>query len=132
MAKQQMTMDAVEERVIAFSEQLGRVVGTAQAKAEGWMDRDAIKKQITSIRDGAADLLEQMAGLEKSAEKSVKKAVVKAMNTTGRSGGFVDAPGKKHRKPMPRDTRALPEKAKATTMKAGSPMAKTTKLRGRG
>jgi hypothetical protein len=31
--------DAVQDRVVAFAEQLGRVAGTVQAKAEGWMDQ---------------------------------------------------------------------------------------------
>ncbi len=127
MAKQEKTAEAMEARVIAFSEQLGRVVGTVQAKAEGWMDRDALKNQIASIRDGATALLEQMAGKEKKAVKKVVAAVAK-----GRSGGYVDAPGKKHRKPMPRDTRAIAENAKAKTKKAGASMVKTMKQRGRG
>jgi hypothetical protein len=127
MAKQEMKMESMEERVIAFSEQLGRVVGTVQAKAEGWMDRDALKKQIVSIRDGAADLLEQMAAKEKKVVRKVVAAVAK-----GRSGGYVDAPGKKHRKPMPRDTRAIAESAKAKTKRAGASMVKTMKQRGRG
>ena len=54
--------DAMEQRVVAFAEQLGRIAGTLQAKAEGWMDREALNKQIASVRDGAADLLEQLAG----------------------------------------------------------------------
>ena len=40
------TADVMEQRVVAFAEQLGRIVGTVQAKAEGWMDRDALNKQI--------------------------------------------------------------------------------------
>jgi hypothetical protein len=38
------TADAMEQRVVAFAEQLGRIAGTFQAKAEGWMDREALKK----------------------------------------------------------------------------------------
>ncbi len=53
------TADAMEQRVMAFAEQLGRIVGTFQARAEGWMDREMLKKQIAGVRDGAADLLEQ-------------------------------------------------------------------------
>ena len=56
------TSDAMEQRVVAFAEQLGRIAGTLQAKAEGWMEREALKKQIASVRDAAADLLEQLAG----------------------------------------------------------------------
>ena len=34
--------------------------GTVQAKAEGWMDREALNKQIAGVRDSAAELLEQL------------------------------------------------------------------------
>ena len=47
-----------------------RIAGTLQAKAEGWMDRETLNKQIASVRDGAADLLEQLAG---GATKASKK-----------------------------------------------------------
>ncbi len=55
-----------------------------------------------------------------------------AKSSTGRSGGVVDAPGKKHRKPMPKDSRAVAADARTKTMRGAKPMAKTTKLRGRG
>ena len=54
--------DALEQRVVAFAEELGRIAGTFHAKAEGWMDREALTNQIASVRDGAAELLEQLAG----------------------------------------------------------------------
>ena len=63
------TADEMEQRVLAFAEQLGRIAGAFQAKAEGWMDREALNKQITSVRDGAADLLEQLAGGATKASK---------------------------------------------------------------
>jgi hypothetical protein len=37
------TVDGLEERVLAFAEQLGRIAGTVQAKTAGWMDGDALK-----------------------------------------------------------------------------------------
>ena len=40
------TPDTMEQRVVAFAVQLGRIAGTFQAKAEGWMDRETLKKQI--------------------------------------------------------------------------------------
>ena len=52
--------DAIEQRMLAFAEQLGRIVGTVQAKAEGWMDRDALNQQIAGVRDSATDLLDQL------------------------------------------------------------------------
>src|ERR1700680_4110390 len=49
--------DKGEQRVVAFAEQLGRIVGTVQAKADGWLDRQTLNDELTRIRDGAADLL---------------------------------------------------------------------------
>ncbi len=53
--------DAMEQRVLAFAEQLGRIVGTVQARTEGWMDRETLNKQIAGVRDSAAELLDQLA-----------------------------------------------------------------------
>src|SRR6185436_1719840 len=53
-------VDGLEERVLAFAEQLGRIAGTVQAKTAGWMDGDALKKDLARVRDGAADLLHQL------------------------------------------------------------------------
>jgi hypothetical protein len=146
------TGDSMEQRVLAFAEQLGRIVGTVQAKAEGWLDRDALSAQISSVRDSASDLLDQLGGAarkgaaesrkasastrtpvasmgnpgttkggakERGAKSSAKGKVaskVRASATSGaantksggmgRSGGVVDAPGKKHRKPMPSESGA--------------------------
>src|SRR5690242_14592555 len=53
-------VDGLEQRVLAFAEQLGRIAGTAQAKTAGWMDGDALKKELARVRDGAAELLQQL------------------------------------------------------------------------
>jgi hypothetical protein len=50
----------------------------------------------------------------------------------GRSGGMVDAPGKKHRKPLPSDPDANIADSQAAKMRTAMPMAKTNKNRGRG
>lgn len=130
-----MTPEVVEQRVVAFAEQLGRIVGTVQAKTEGWMDRETLNRQIAGVRDSAAELLDQLAegvtNLTKSAEKTAKNAAASAKNF-GRSGGIVDAPGKKHRKPTPKDPRAMAAAAKGANMRAAKASMKTTKKRGRG
>jgi hypothetical protein len=149
------TVDSMEQRMLAFAEQLGRVVGTVQAKAEGWLDRDALNAQISSVRDSASDLLDQLrSGMQKAAAASrpasgsktkvsgsmgnqaantkggakgkgaaktkgsakgkvaskVRASATSGSDMTGagksRSGGAVDAPGKKHRKPMPSEAGA--------------------------
>lgn len=136
----------LEQQVVAFAEQLGRIVGTVQAKAEGWMDREALNQQIAGVRDSASALLEQMSegvtSLASTATKSVagvargvKSAatpVKPVAKSKGRSGGVVDAPGKKHRKPMPKDPRALAADAKRANQRSAKASMKTMKTRGRG
>jgi len=147
---------SAEDRVIALAEQLGRIVGTMQAKAGGLLDRDALMQQISQVRDGATHLLEQFGvGSTAGAGDAADTAGTSADNqegaasrsnasrqgsnrgqqqktggaaggrqkasagrnanagrqnnqptTRGRSGGVVDAPGKKHRKPVPNEVRA--------------------------
>ena len=98
--------DAIEQRVVAFAEQLGRLVGTVQAKADGWMDVPALQEQVTRIRDGAAGLLRQLGAATARGKAAASSGTGRPKNpataTSGRSGGKVDAPGKKHRKPAPR------------------------------
>jgi hypothetical protein len=106
----------VEQRVVAFAEQLGRIVGSVQGKAEGWLDNPTLHDQLTRIRDGAADLLDHLGSETTSVtgtaaqkqtarhprERSTTATTAgRATVATGRSGGKVDAPGKSHRKPSP-------------------------------
>jgi acetylornithine deacetylase/succinyl-diaminopimelate desuccinylase-like protein len=130
------TADPMEQRVLAFAEQLGRIVGTVQAKAEGWMDRDALSEQIASVRDSASDLLDQLkTGVSKATGADAPAREITAATATktqGRSGGLVDAPGKKHRKPVPKDPRLSAAAARKSTMRASQSSMKTMKTRGRG
>jgi len=129
--------DVMEQRVVAFAQQLGRIAGTVQAKAEGWMDRDALSTQLAAVRDNASDLLQQLKTTASKVTNGIRPgrtpaSVERGSRSRGRSGGMVDAPGKKHRKPMPKDTRAIAADARMSTMRAGKPMTKTMKQRGRG
>ena len=94
--------DPIEQRVVAFAEQLGRLVGTVQARADGWMDVAALQEQVTRIRDGAASLLGQLGTAVKTGRAKAAKGAGAKRQTGARSGGKVDAPGKKHRKPAAR------------------------------
>jgi hypothetical protein len=80
----------IEQKVVAFAEQLGWLLGTVQAKADGWLDRKTLSKEIGRIRDSAADLFDQVN--RKTASSAPR-----------RSRGPVDAPGKRHRKPLPQE-----------------------------
>jgi hypothetical protein len=123
------------------------MAGTVTAKAEGWMDREALNQQIAGVRDSAAELLEQMsegvttltqtakksvASVTKGARSAVRTAAPAAARSKGRSGGAVDAPGKKHRKPAPKDSRAIAADAKRANQNASKMSMKTMKTRGRG
>jgi hypothetical protein len=131
-ASQTTRADTLEQRVVAFAEELGRIAGTFQAKADGWMDRKALTKQIARVRDGAAALLEQLA--EGAAKSSTRVAAATAAhgNSKGRSGGVVDAAGKKHRKPLPADPGAYQAASQAAKMRTAKTMVKTNRRRGRG
>jgi len=102
--------DEIEARVVAFAEQLGRMVGTVQAKASGWLDRDALTRQLSDVRDAATHLLDQLGvgSATPTAPASSRAGSAASGAARGRSGGVVDAPGKKHRKPTPNQKRATP------------------------
>ncbi len=118
----------VEDRVLAFAEQLGWMAGTLEKKAEGWMDRETLQKQISAVRDGASSLLQQPAAGATKGVRGAKKKTAPApapKRAAGRSGGAVDAPGKKHRKPAPATLGLGGAKAQAASLRAATPMAKT-------
>jgi hypothetical protein len=125
------TAGAMEQRVVAFAEQLGRIAGTFQAKAEGWLDREALTRQIANVRDSAADLLDQLAAATKSSQRN-PVATSTPGKTKGRSGGVVDAPGKRHRKPTQADPGANRADSQAAKMRMARTMVKTNRRRGRG
>ena len=64
------TGESMEQRVLAFAEQIGRIYGTVQAKAEGWLDRDKLNAEIESLRDNATELLAQIGAKMPAAGKS--------------------------------------------------------------
>src|SRR5688572_20026291 len=137
------TADTMEGRVLAFAEELGRIAGTVQAKAEGWMNRETLTRQMAGVRDGAAELLDHLGLGALAARKATpaKRATTgrktaartsAASKTQGRSGGVVDAPGKKRRKRLPADPDANKAASQSAKMRMARPMAKTNRLRGRG
>ena len=56
-------VDAPASAMEGFAEDLGRLLGTARAKAQGWLgQRQMVAKQLEQIRDTAAGLLNQLTG----------------------------------------------------------------------
>jgi hypothetical protein len=122
----------LEERVLAFAEQLGRITETVHAKTAGGMDIDTLKKELARVRDGAADLLQQLTADAPAVVENRPTAGAAPRRSRGRSGGIVDAPGKKHRPLMPSDPGANRAASQAAKMRAVKTMVKTSRLRGRG
>jgi hypothetical protein len=107
------TSDVVDQKMVALAEQLGWFLGTVRAKADGWLDREKLRKELGRIRDGAAELLDHVNRASASARKAGAKPA--ATSTMRASRGAVDAPGKRHRKPPPQE---------AIDKRMGEPMGK--------
>jgi hypothetical protein len=61
MAKRTGTIAAGEHRIEEFAEDLGKMLGHARSKAEGWLNQRAtIVKNLTQLRDEANKLLGQL------------------------------------------------------------------------
>jgi hypothetical protein len=118
--------------VLAFAEQLGRIAGTLQGKTAGRMDGETLMKELARVRDGAAGLLQHLTADAPSVAENRSIAGAAPRRRRGRSGGIVDAPGKKHRPPMPNDSGANRADSQAAKMRAVKTMIKTFRLRGRG
>ena len=101
-----------EQKVVVLAEKLGWFLGTARARADGWIGNPKVKNELTRIRDGAAQLLQHIdaaaraavmeSGHPKAAAKPAGKPKSAALNVKP-SRGAVDAPGKRHRKPPPQE-----------------------------
>jgi hypothetical protein len=94
------TSDLVADKLVALAEQLEVLVGTVQAKAEGRLDPTRLTSTIGRIQDSAADLL---AHLNREDTVLNTPAQRTATSPARRSRGPVDAPGKRHRKPLPQE-----------------------------
>jgi hypothetical protein len=91
------TPDRVERNVVRLAEQLGRLIGTVQARTDGLLDRDALSAELAAIRDAAASLVTQARGRRQPVSATAPAQAAPPR----RSRGAVDAPGKRHRKPAP-------------------------------
>jgi len=120
--------DDVEEKLVAFAEQLGFMVGTVKAKANGWLDREALTKQIGRIRDSASELL---AHVTPGSASATAKATSSDAAPARVSRGLVDAPGKRHRRPPPQE-RLAKRMGEPRGKQMGQKSAKGGQHRGRG
>jgi len=94
------TKEGVEPKVIVLARQLGTVLGRAQARADKVIGQ--VNKSGAAVKKSAAKAV--AAVKPKASKKPSQPAATKGKAKAGakaRSGGVVDAPGKKHRKPPP-------------------------------
>ena len=130
-AKSANTTSAMERQVLAFAEQLGYVAGSIQSRAGSLTDRKTLSRQVSSVRDGAKLLLDQLASeVKKRVRQTPAPPPPRARQA--RSGGTVDAPGKKHRKPAPAGPAKATTRSQTAKVLAAAPMAKTFRHRARG
>ena len=79
MAKAGRRGSQTGERIEAFAEDLGRLLGTARAKADHWMSqREQIAKQLADIRDTASKLLTD---LGHQAQSAIRRRGASTKNT---------------------------------------------------
>jgi hypothetical protein len=132
--------ERAEPTVIVLAEKLGTFLGRATKKADAVLANPTVRQRAGQIRDGATALVKQVNRAGAVVAKTVAKAKPAAKKTSkaqpakttkGRSGGVVDAPGKRHRKPPPQEpiNKRLGE---VTGKKAGQKQFKVGKSRGRG
>jgi hypothetical protein len=58
---------SIEDAAVGFAEDLGRLLGTAERKANDWLSqRSQVTKQLTELRDKATQLLERLGGADRA------------------------------------------------------------------
>ena len=93
---QKSEVPSLEDRVVAFAEQVGWIAGLAKARTEGWLERAHLTDQLTRIRDEASALL---AHLSQPTEQSARSTETGVAPPSGDDA--IHAPGKRHRAPLP-------------------------------
>ena len=89
------------------------------------------KRKTAAKRQTDGPTVKSASGRAKKVPKS-SSPVAAPRESKGRSGGVVDAPGKKHRKPAPSDPDANIAASQAAKLRMVKTMVKVTRHRGRG
>jgi hypothetical protein len=126
VAKRVLITPATEHKIEEFAEDLGRLLGTAQKKAEGWLgQREAIVKHLTGVRDTASKLLADLGQQARSSYTVASNAY--ARTRRGRpagsknKSGIIIVGGKTRRKMSAKARKAISiaQKARWAKQKAG-------------
>jgi len=122
--KKQSTLAVAEHKIEEFAEDLGKMLGHARTKAQGWLgQREAIVKSLTELRDEASKLLGQLGHTvaEVPFPRSRRGRPVGSKNKAAAVGGD-RGNGKKPRRKMSKAARAkisAAQKARWAKQKAG-------------
>jgi hypothetical protein len=118
--------DDAERKIEGFAEDLGKMLGAARAKAEGWLgQRQAIVKNLTQLRDTASQLLSE---LGHKAERVVRRGRKPGRPAAAQDGAVRRGPGRppgsgrKKKRTMSAAARAAisaAQKARWAKLKAG-------------
>ena len=88
MAKTTGTVAATEHKIEEFAEDLGKMLGQARSKAEGWLgQRQQIVKNLTQLRDEATKLLADLGHEAAVAGRRGRKAMTRAIGRVKRGPG---------------------------------------------
>ena len=89
MAKKSATVVASDHKIEDFAADLGKMLGHARSKAEGWLgQRATIVKNLTALRDEATKLLTDLGHDAAVAGRRGRKAVSNGV------AGFKQGPGR--------------------------------------
>lgn len=100
--QEQEAPGSLEAAALGFAEDLGKLLGTAEKKANEWLSqRQAVTKQLTELRDKANQLLERLGeagreGVRRGRRPGRPPGTAKASTDTGAGG----TRSRKRRKPM--------------------------------
>ena len=100
--------ETMDQRLTALAEQLGTLVGTLQNKAEELVEREGLAEELSRLKDDATGLLNHLGSIASSIGSSSakpKKPTAPKSNPVAKqtNRGPVDAPGKRHRPPLPQE-----------------------------
>jgi hypothetical protein len=116
------SLKVLEQQVIAVAEQLGRIAGTAQARADHWLEQPGFQAQLTRIRKRAGQLLGRLGNHSPAAADDRQE------RARTRSREKVAAPGKKHRK-APAQSRSVKHSDQGITKALATKRRKTARPR---
>ena len=114
-------MASNESKIEDFAEELGKLLGNAQAKAEGWLgQRTQIAKTLESIRDTASKLLSDLGHRAQRVARRGRPAGTKSVTRRGPSRP-AEPVGKKRRKMSAKARAAISaaQKARWAKLRAG-------------